>query len=174
MISDLYFLQDYLSKSLIEDFNRQLDLKIYQSIAVNALTSSTSETLSAAKVLDYISQVEGAGRRVSALVTSPAGWTTILKTKPNDFSVPGGVEFGPTGGVSIAGVPLIKSPIVPNRKIVVGDFQNGIAVAQQEGLSLRSTDLNQDDFISNLITMRVEARLGVMMFSPKSFVIGNV
>ena len=110
----------------------------------------------------------------SALVTSPSGWTTILKTKPNDFSTPGGVQFTPDGGVTIAGYPLIKSPVVRAGKILVGDFNNGVGIAQAEGIYLRSTETNQDDFIANLITFRIECRMGIMLFSPKSFVIGNV
>src|ERR1700750_1599626 len=110
----------------------------------------------------------------SALVTSPSGWTTILKTKPNDFSTPGGVQFTPDGGVTISGYPLIKSPVVRAGKILVGDFNNGVGIAQAEGIYLRSTETNQDDFIANLITFRIECRMGIMLFSPKSFVIGNV
>jgi hypothetical protein len=51
---------------------------------------------------------------------------------------------------------------------------NKYAIAQQSGLSVRSTEFDQDDFIKNLITFRCEARCELLQFQPGAAIYGAI
>jgi HK97 family phage major capsid protein len=173
-LADLPFLMSYLGQSLVEDFAQVEDEKYYNLLSIAAVAGVTSETLAGAKVLDYATQLETTGHNVTGMIAAPDTWAKILKTKPNDYDVPGGLTISDTGVVSIAGLPLYKSPAIPTGKILIGDFSRACGIAQCEGFNIRSTEYNSDDFEKNLICFRAEARCGLMIFSPESFVLGSV
>lgn len=171
MIRNLPFLEAYLNTSLTEDFLRREDRKFLNSIASSATAGSTSETIKAAKLIDFMVQVENAGYTATAFVTTPAMWAEVLKTKPNDYSIPGGTTISASGEVLICGLPIYKSPLVTTNRVYVGDWSK-VAIAQSEAFNIRMTDTNSDDFDKNLISFRAEAAIGLIEWAPSAFVFG--
>lgn len=173
MIDDLPFLQAYLSQSLIEDFQKAEDTYYLNAIAASATAGSTSGANTAEKFIDYLAQLGALNWTPNLSLTTHAGWAGLLKTKPTDYSVPGGVVIDQNGNVRIAGVPVIPHSLVTSGKIYVMDTTK-FAIAQQSGLAVRSTEFDQDDFIKNLITFRAEARCELLQFQPSAAVYGNI
>lgn len=173
MIDDLPFLQAYLSQSLIEDFQKAEDTYYLNAIAASATAGSTSGANTAEKFIDYVAQLGALNWIPNLSLTTHAGWAGLLKTKPSDYSVPGGVVIDQNGNVRIAGVPVIPHSLVTSGKIYVMDTTK-FAIAQQSGLAVRSTEFDQDDFIKNLITFRAEARCELLQFQPSAAVYGNI
>lgn len=173
MIDDLPFLQAYLSQSLIEDFQKAEDTYYLNAIAASATAGSTSGANTAEKFIDYVAQLGALNWTANLSLTTHAGWAGLLKTKPSDYSVPGGVVIDQNGNVRIAGVPVIPHSLVTSGKIYVMDTTK-FAIAQQSGLAVRSTEFDQDDFIKNLITFRAEARCELLQFQPSAAVYGNI
>ena len=173
MIDDLPFLQAYLSQSLIEDFQKAEDTYYLNAIAASATAGSTSGANTAEKFIDYLAQLGALNWTPNLSLTTHAGWAGLLKTKPSDYSVPGGVVIDQNGNVRIAGVPVIPHSLVTSGKIYVMDTTK-FAIAQQSGLAVRSTEFDQDDFIKNLITFRAEARCELLQFQPSAAVYGNI
>ena len=173
MIDDLPFLQAYLSQSLIEDFQKAEDTYYLNAIAASATAGSTSGANTAEKFIDYVAQLGALNWIPNLSLTTHAGWAGLLKTKPSDYSVPGGVVIDQNGNVRIAGVPVIPHSLVTSGKIYVMDTTK-FAIAQQSGLAVRSTEFDQDDFIKNLITFRAEARCELLQFQPSACVFGNI
>lgn len=171
MVDDLPFLQAYLQTSLIEDFQKAEDTYYLNAIASAATAGSTSATEKAEKFIDYVAQLRGLNWDANIALCTHAGWSALLKTKPSDYSVPGGVVIDQNGNVRIVGVPVIPHSLVTADKIYVMDSSK-FAIAQQSGLAVRSTEFNQDDFIKNLITFRCEARCELLQFQPKAAVYG--
>jgi hypothetical protein len=175
MLQDLPFLQGYLSSALIEDWNRTVNNRYMTTITANATAGSTSATPVAERVLDYIGQHLALGLGMPDLIlTTHTVWTTILKTLPSggSYSVPGGVAIGQDGVIRIAGVPLVPHSQIPTGRIYVMNRQ-AFATAQASGLSVRSTETDQDDFIKNLVTYRCEARVELISFQPTAAVYGS-
>lgn len=173
MIDDLPFLQAYLSQSLIEDFQKAEDTYYLNAIAASATAGSTSGANTAEKFIDYVAQLGALNWIPNLSLTTHAGWAGLLKTKPSDYSVPGGVVIDQNGNVRIAGVPVIPHSLVTSGKIYVMDTTK-FAIAQQSGLAVRSTEFDQDDFIKNLITFRAEARCELLQFQPTAALYGNI
>ena len=173
MIDDLPFLQAYLSQSLIEDFQKAEDTYYLNAIAASATAGSSSGANTAEKFIDYLAQLGALNWTPNLSLTTHAGWAGLLKTKPSDYSVPGGMVIDNNGNVRIAGVPVIPHSLVTSGKIYVMDTTK-FAIAQQSGLAVRSTEFDQDDFIKNLITFRAEARCELLQFQPSAAVYGNI
>jgi HK97 family phage major capsid protein len=173
MIDDLPFLQAYLQQSLIEDFQRAEDTYYLNAIASSATSGSTSATVTAEKFIDYVAQLGALNWTPNLSLTTHAGWATLLKTKPSDYSVPGGMVIDNNGNIRIVGIPVIPHSLVTSGKIYVMDTTK-YAIAQQSGLNVRSTEFDQDDFIKNLITFRCEARCELLQFQPSAAIYGNI
>lgn len=173
MIDDLPFLQAYLQQSLIEDFQKAEDTYYLNAIAASATAGSSSGANTAEKFIDYLAQLGALNWTANLALTTHAGWAGLLKTKPSDYSVPGGMVIDQNGNVRIAGVPVVPHSLVTASKIYVMDTTK-YAIAQQSGLSVRSTEFDQDDFIKNLITFRCEARCELLQFQPTAAVYGAI
>jgi HK97 family phage major capsid protein len=63
----------------------------------------------------------------------------------------------------------LATPAAGNKGPVVGAFKLGGAVFYRNGLSIESTNTNEDDFINNLVTIRVEQRLALAVYRPLAF-----
>jgi HK97 family phage major capsid protein len=173
MIDDLPFLQAYLQQSLIEDFQKAEDTYYLNAIASSATAGSSSGANTAEKFIDYVAQLGALNWTPNLALTTHAGWAAMLKTKPSDYSLPGGMVIDNNGNVRIVGVPVIPHSLVTASKIYVMDTTK-FAIAQQSGLAVRSTEFDQDDFIKNLITFRAEARCELLQFQSSAAVYGAI
>jgi hypothetical protein len=173
MIDDLPFLQAYLQSSLIEDFQRAENNYYLNAIASLATPGVSSGANTAEKMIDYVAQLGAANWNANLALTTHAGWAAMLKTKPSDYSIPGGMVIDTNGNVRILGIPVIPHSQVTASKMYVLDT-NKYAIAQQSGLSVRSTEFDQDDFIKNLITFRCEARCELLQFQPGAAIYGAI
>jgi uncharacterized protein YukE len=173
MIDDLPFLQAYLQQSLIEDFQKAEDTYYLNAIASSATAGSSSGANTAEKFIDYVAQLGALNWTPNLALTTHAGWAAMLKTKPSDYSLPGGMVIDNNGNVRIVGVPVIPHSLVTASKIYVMDTTK-FAIAQQSGLAVRSTEFDQDDFVKNLITFRAEARCELLQFQPSAAIYGAI
>ncbi len=173
MLQDLPFLQAYLSQSLVEDWNRTVNTRFLNNIATNSTALSTSETITVSKMISALAQHGNLGLGMANLIlTTWDAWSKVLLTKPGDFSVPASVAIDASGSVRINGVP-----VVPHSQVTGSRFYcmntDAFAIAQASGFQVRSTDVDQDDFIRNLVTYRAEARIELLSFQPTAAVYGT-
>lgn len=63
----------------------------------------------------------------------------------------------------------LATPGATNKGPIVGAFKMGGAVFYRNGLSIEATNTNEDDFINNLTTIRVEQRLALAVYRPLAF-----
>jgi HK97 family phage major capsid protein len=175
MIDDLPFVQSYLQTSLIEDFQRQENIKYLNAIAASATAGSSSGANTAEKFIDYVAQLGGANWNANLILTTYAGWSSVLKTLPSggSYSVPGGLTIDNNGNVRIMGIPVVPHSQVTAGKAYVMDV-NKYKIAQQAGLAVRSTEYNVDDFEKNLLTFRVESRCELLQYQPTAAIYGNI
>jgi hypothetical protein len=173
MLQDLPFLQSYLSQSLIEDWNRAVNVRFLNNIATNSTALSTSQTLTVAKMIDGIAQHGNLGLgQANLILTTWAAWSTLLLTKPGDFSVPASVAVDASGAIRINGIPVVPHSQVTGSRFYVMNT-NAFGIAQASGLQVRSTEFNEDDFVKNLVTYRAEARIELLAFQPTAAVYGT-
>lgn len=82
----------------------------------------------------------------------------------------GGIQVNP----SIWGLRTVDTPAIERGKYILGNFRQGATVLRKSGIRVDSTNTNVDDFEHNLITLRAEERLGLMVERPAAFVTGTL
>jgi HK97 family phage major capsid protein len=170
MAADLPFLQTFIANEMVEDYKRSESQSFFTTLTAAATGSTTTgASVLAEKYIDWIANLLANDYSPSAIVTTALNWSTILKTKPNDYDVPGGIVITPEGGVLFAGIPLIAQNNIAAGKTLIGDFTKA-AIIQQEGLSINFYEQDQDNVIKNLITARIEARVALATLRPDAFV----
>lgn len=109
------------------------------------------------------------------IVINPNDWEDLRLLKDGNSQYYGGGPFtgayGNNGLVqnSIWGLPAVITTAIAAGTALVGAFQLGAQVFFREGIRMDSTNSNQDDFVKNLITIRVEERLALAVYRPKAF-----
>jgi hypothetical protein len=177
LLEDLPQLESYLSRSLTEDFETQLDILVYNALlAASPLNPSTSETLPGSKLIDYITAVENAGHVPNFIAANPSAWAKLLKSKPDNagYSLPGGVNVDQNGNSVLCGLPLIKISTLPTDTVVIGDFFHCGALASTDVFSIKAFDQDSDNVQRNLLTFRAEQRIAPLFFSARGFAIGTI
>lgn len=178
MLADLPFMQSFVTNELIEDYLRAEDNKFFGQIYSGATgnAASSSSTVSVEKVIDYIAALGENDYEANAAVVTHAVWAKILKTKPNDYSLPAGnaVTVTANGDVMIVGVPIFRtneSNIGANR-ILIGDFTKA-KIIQAEGLSVNIYEQDSDNVQRNLVTIKAEARVALALLRLDAFIWGT-
>lgn len=112
-----------------------------------------------------------------ALVIHPKDYQDmVLRKDANQQYYAGGPFTGPygNGGVlnspSVWGMRVVETQAVELGKPLVGAFRQAASVLRKGGVRVDSTNVNVDDFENNLITLRAEERVGLMVTFPEAFV----
>jgi len=170
MIQDLPFLQNFVANELVEDYKRTESQKFFDLLTAGATGSTTTgSSVLAEKYIDWIATLMANDWYANAIVTTAANWAAILKTKPNDYDVPGGITISADGTVYFCGIPLIAQNNIASGKTLIGDFTKA-AIIQAEGMSVEFFEQDGTNVRQNLITARVEARVGLGIMRPDAFI----
>lgn len=177
MLADLPFMSSFVSNELVEDYLRAEDNKFFGQIYSGATGSTTSSsTVSVEKIIDFIANLGENDYEANGAVVTHAVWAKILKTKPSDYSLPGGnaVTVDGNGNVTIVGVPILRtneSNIGANR-ILIGDWSKA-KIIQSEGLNVNIYEQDSDNVQRNLLTIKAEARVNLALLRPDAFIWGT-
>lgn len=72
-------------------------------------------------------------------------------------------------GMRIWGVPMVNTTAITENTALVGAFKLGGTVFRRTGVTIESTNSNEDDFEKNLISLRAEERLALAVWRPLAF-----
>lgn len=115
------------------------------------------------------------------IVINPADYQTLRLAKDaNNQYYGGGFFSGPYGSGRIMEQPpiwgnrTVVTPAIAKGTVLVGAFRQGGAVIRRQGLSVDIANQNEDDFISNRVTIRIEERLALAVRYPAAFVKVNL
>ena len=177
MLQDLPFLQSALPQMLLRDFYKAEDAKFYADLSGTCTGSTTtSATVDAEQIIDYIANLESNDFSVNGIVVNPKQWARLVTTKPADYSVPGGFTIDANGNIAIAGIPVYKSSFIADDKVLLGDWNMAKRVVVDD-LKVEFFEQDSDNVQKNLVTCRVEAREVLAIDRLDAFVfadLGNV
>lgn len=121
-----------------------------------------------ANILQAITDIKGnTGLNADAIVVAAADYVTLVSAALSaNHSL-----FGPDYK-SILGVPVYvdNATIMPSGTALVGAFKDGATLVQKGGTRVEMSNSDQDDFIHNLVKVRIEQRLAVAVREPAAFV----
>ncbi|HEY9445752.1 MAG TPA: phage major capsid protein [Burkholderiales bacterium] len=119
-----------------------------------------------------ILQVRVAEYRASAIVLNPVDWADIEMQKD---------EVGRYLWVNVATgaepqlwrLPVVDSSAMPAGQFMVGAFNMAAQVFDREDANVQVSTEDADNFTKNMVTIRAEERLALVVFRPESFVHGT-
>lgn len=116
-----------------------------------------------------------------ALMVNPADYTKLRLAKDGNGQYLGGGPFQGqygVGGIMVNppawGLRTVETNAVPAGTYVLGAFRQGATVLRKGGIRVDSTNTNVNDFEHNLVTLRAEERVGLMVPLPAAFVTGTL
>lgn len=119
--------------------------------------------------------------RADAIVINPADYEALRLAKDSNNQYYGGGYFaGPYGNGAIAeeppiwGLRTVVTPAISAGTALIGAFKQGASVFRKGGLRVEMTNSDVDDFEKNLVTVRIEERLGLAVRYPAAFCIATV
>ncbi len=173
MMFQLPFLQNTLQRMLLRDFYKKENSTFFSAVSSAATGSTTTAaSVDAEQLVDWIANQLDANFEASFALVSYAQWADLLKTKPTDYSVPGGVIIDPNGNIRIAGVPVIGASWVTNDKALIVDASY-LERVETEGLRVEFSYEDSDNFQRNLVTARVECFEDINIMRTDALIYGT-
>lgn len=129
------------------------------------------------RAIAYVRGANGAGfGEPDAIIVNPLDWMNIKLQKDLNGQFYGGGPFSGIygqGGYSnvynMWGLPCVVTTSIAQGTALVGQFRMGAQIFRRMGLSIESTNSNEDDFKNNLVMIRAEERLTLAVYQPNKF-----
>ncbi len=141
----------------------------------------TAAGLTAQKAIEGIFNQITALRSVSfiepdAFLVNPVDWQTIRLGKDSNQQYYGGGPFTgaygngtPPNEVSLWGLKGVVTTAIAQGTVLVGGFQECAQVFRRAGIVLDMTNSNNNDFETDLVTLKAEERLALAVYRPAGF-----
>lgn len=183
LLSDAAFLESAIRGRGVFEFNRAVEAYLVDALMDTSGVQSGESSISFDNILKAKQDVfADTGYAPDALLINPADLADLLVLKDGSGGTVGqyllgGPAYGPYGNggynnaPKIWGLNVIESASVPEGACVVGAFKAGASVVSKanEGLRVEVSNSDQDDFIKNIITVRIEERLALAVRVPAAF-----
>lgn len=119
-----------------------------------------------------ITQVRLSQYRSTGIVMHPNDWEEIELTKTDDGAY---IFANPQNRAEqrLWGLPVVDSDAMPEGEFMVGAFAQGAQVFDREQANVEVSTEDRDNFIKNMVTIRAEERLALVVSRPEAFVHGE-
>lgn len=183
VIDDAQFLASTINGRLLYELNKARQQKVItellgtsgiQTITMPSTATFTDISLDIADaVADAIADVqEMSGFAANGVVITPTLWKQLRTGHLNDGAYIGGGYFEQGARPTLWGLPIALSSQLPAGNILIGAFDTCASlVTKAEGVTVESTNTDQDDFVKNLMTIRAECREKLAVRRPAGFVL---
>lgn len=107
-----------------------------------------------------------------AVVLHPTDWEDIELQKNSQGSY---IWANPRGllGPTLWGLPVVESTSLAEGEFLVGAFKIAAQIWDREDVGVDISTEDRDNFIKNMVTIRVEGRLALVVYRPESFIFGD-
>lgn len=179
-LADVAALQTVLDGRLRHSVLRRLEAQVLNGDGVGANMRGILKTtgiatvafdaaqLIADQILSGITTLLLADALADGVVAHPTDWQTVLKAKASDGHYYSGGPFSTTPP-TVWGVPLLASAAIPVGHALAGDFAIGATLMIREGVNVRISDSDQNDFVTNRVTVLAEMRAALPVWRPGAF-----
>ena len=179
LLSDAAFLESAIRNRGAYEFRKSVENYLIDSLLDTSGVQTGGDTISFDNILAAKQDIfADTGYAPDALLINPADWATLLQTKDSNLQyLLGGPAFGSygnggyNGNPRIWGLNVVESAGVAQGQCLVGAFKAGASVITKagEGLRMEVANTNEDDFIKNMVTVRIEERLVLAVRVPAAF-----
>lgn len=126
------------------------------------------------RINQAISQAEDAELPVDTIVLSKRDWRQMLGIKDGqERYISGQSPFG-LQDPRLWNLPVVGTNAMAPGEFLVGAFRDAATIFDRLDVEVLLSTENEDDFVRNLCTVRVESRLALAVFRPESFITGEI
>lgn len=180
LLEDWAFLESAIRGRLTYEFNKAIEEYLIGSLLATSGIQTGQSTITFDNILKAKQAVRNeTGYAPDAILINPNDLETLLLTKDgNQQYLLGGPAYGAYGNGAyggsnprIWGLPIVESASVSEGQAIVGAFKAGSSVVTKAGAgqTVEVSNSNEDDFIYNRITMRLEERMVLATRVPAAF-----
>ena len=137
-----------------------------QTLPFGEVTAASNEW---DKLMAAITEIRTRKRSTSAAFVSPLYYMQLWINKGNTDEYTYPVVMSDNGVLSVAGVPIYWSNCFSDDQGLVGDFARGASIHQRKAMSIAYSSENKDNFIKNIVTIRLEGRVALAIRVPDAF-----
>jgi len=122
------------------------------------------------KLMAAITEIRTKKRATSAAFVSPLFYMELWINKgtgSGEYTYP--IVMGDNGVLYVGGVPIYWSNVFVNYEGLVGDFARGASIHQRKAMNIAYSAENKDNFITNIVTIRLEGRVALAIRVPEAF-----
>lgn len=190
MIADFGFVADWINNQLIYELSVVEEKQLISGDGTGSnvrgiLNRSGIQTVTSAKKADWFDDLYSAISKVAqatpltadGIIMNTADYEVLRLAKDGNGQYIAGGPF--QGQYGVGGI-LVDPPVwgyrtvvtnnIPKGTALVGAFRQGSTILRKGGLRVDSSNTNADDFEKNLVTLRAEERIGLMVPLPSAFV----
>jgi HK97 family phage major capsid protein len=111
--------------------------------------------------------------QATAILIHPTDATKIKLTKDDNGNYIHPWIFMPNGQITLDGVPVFVSTAITAGQFLVGDFKLGAQVFDRRQASVEISYENEDNFVKDMVTVRIFERITLCVYRPLAFIYGT-
>ncbi len=175
MATSLPFMTQVLPGLLLRDYFKKENALFYASVNAVATPDTSAETDNVKKIIDFVADQQQLDFNASFVVISYNDMAKLIKsTYGNGYYAGAGlVALGGQNGITINGVPVVAASWATTGKALVID-QDFIQRVQVKGLAIELSYENNDNFVKNAITARIECQTEINLMLAESASFGTL
>lgn len=179
LLSDAAFLESAIRGRGVYEFQKAVEAYLVGALAATSGVQVKGSAISFDNILAAKQEIMAdTGYAADAMIINPADWATLLQAKDSNLQyLLGGPAYGSYGNGAYNGNPriwglnVVESAAVTQGTCIVGAFKACASVVTKagEGQRIEVSNSDQDDFIKNMVTVRIEERLVLATRVPAAF-----
>ncbi|MCA6470541.1 MAG: phage major capsid protein [Chitinophagaceae bacterium] len=176
MLASLPFMSQTLPRLLTRDFFRAENAAFFSTVS-GAATGSTTTSASAdlGKIIQLIGNLRAGDFSASVVFVSNEQWSLLLNESFTNgyYMGAGGLTIGQSGVLNIAGVPIVGCNWVPNNRAFLID-SNYLERVEVNGVNIELSYEDQNNFVTNMVTARIECYEAINLMLPNSAIFATI
>lgn len=179
LLSDAAFLESAIRGRGVYEFQKAVEAYLVGALAATSGVQVKGSSITFDNILAAKQEIMAdTGYAADAMIINPADWATLLQAKDSNLQyLLGGPAYGSYGNGAYNGNPriwglnVVESAAVTEGTCIVGAFKACASVVTKagEGQRIEVSNSDQDDFIKNMVTVRIEERLVLAARVPAAF-----
>jgi HK97 family phage major capsid protein len=176
MLASLPFMSQTLPRLLTRDFFKAENSAFFSTVS-GAATGSTTTSASAdlGKIIQLIGNLRTGDFAASVVFVSNAQWSLLLNESFTNgyYMGAGGLTIGQSGVLNIAGVPIVGCNWVPNDRAFLID-NSFLERVEVNGVNIELSYEDQNNFVTNMVTARIECYEAINLMLPNSAIYATI
>jgi len=176
MLASLPFMSQTLPRLLARDFFKKENAAFFSTVSGAATgVTTTSAATNLGDLIQLIGNERAADFIPSVIFVSNATYSTLLiESFTNGYYVgAGSLSIGANGALNLVGVPIVGVNWIPNSRALVLD-NSFIERIEVNGLNIELSYDDRDNFVTNMVTARIECYEAINLMLPNSAIFATI